>query len=147
MCSQLWVHEGVLHSDFTQRWVRPLHCFLHMVGAGLAPPGARGLPWEGGGGVDHPHCSLDDVIQKLCWGFNSPPTDRNVASGRLLAAQSAGWAASALIAVFPAKILCGGGQIAGQTPKQRIDNEEKPSVPWRGNQTEWCCVSRRGNSF
>lgn len=127
MRSQLWVHNGVLHADFTRRWVHPPPCFLHMVGAGLATPGARGLLWEGGGDAEGWCCSSDDVIQKLCRGFNYPPTDLNVASAHLVAAQSPGRAASALAAVFPAKVPWGRGLITGQRPEQRMGNEEKPS--------------------
>lgn len=45
--------------------------------------------------------------------------------------QSPEIAASALVAMFPAKIPCGGGQVIGQRPTQRLENEEKPSLLWR----------------
>lgn len=90
-------HSGVAH--FSRRRALPLPCLIHAVAAGLAPP-VR-FAGCGGGGAGTTPSSSDDVIQKLCRDFSSQP---------LLHAQSPETAASALVAMFLAKIPCAGAK-------------------------------------
>lgn len=145
-CSQVWVTAGAARRLYTAgfslcaascaRWELAWRHQVHFAGCGGGGGRGRG-PFPS---------SLDDVIQKLCRDFSSHPTDLRVASRPLLHAPSPGIAAAALAAMLPAKIPWGGGQIIGQRPTQRLENEDKPSLLWRDPGRAYF-VPKRGSSF